>query len=220
MIELLKTFWRKKFVIIAIVALTILVPMAATRQSTVLSRSIVTAMAINYSAGEYTVYTEVLIFNFDPFGVPEREVHHASALTIEEALIEIGENRGRRVSLSHCSVIVLGQGFVDSGKNLQEVLMPLFMRPDLNNSAAIFYSVDDLEELLMASAEQGDARSAMLQQIAEFNQRNKSRTFMSLEKFIKQSLEKRDTIILPEITKSDGEIRNEDVVKIVHLRND
>jgi len=181
-----KLIWQKKFVILTLVALVALLPMAITKQSLALSKTIVTAIGIDFDNGEYKIVCEHIIFNFDPFGVMERELVSATAPTIDEALKEISHNQGRTISFSHCTVILLGDGL--QGKNLLNLLRPFLLNSDLNNSAALFWTEEDVHDLLEASIEIGDVRSAKLQQIAEFNRTNRNFKATTLERFFKDSL--------------------------------
>jgi len=182
-----KTLWRKKFVIIALAFLVAFLPMAMTRDASVLSKTIVTAIGIDKSGGEVSVTIESLIFNFDPFGVPERELTSATAPTIDEALYEISLNMGRRISFSHTSLILLGAGLDDT--DLTELLHPFLLKPQLNNGAVLMWTEDDVETVLQTSIDTGDVRSAKLQQLATFNAKpTTDRISTSLEEFFRNSL--------------------------------
>ena len=214
--EILRIIWRKKFVIVGLVLLVALLPMAVTKESIVLSKTIVTAVGIDVEDGEYTVYAEVLIFNFDPFGVPEREIHKATDKDIEKAIVEIGRNRGRTVSFSHCSVIVLGKG-LDKEEDLGALLMPFYKRPDLNNGAVVIWTGNGVEELLNSSIELGDARSAMLQQIAEFNRKSKSHTHTNLERVMRAAIGGERSVKVAKISLVEEELVNSGAVKELQL---
>ena len=183
----IKTIWRKKFALIAIALLLALLPMAVTQETVVLSKTIMTAIGIERDGYLYTVYGEALIFIFDPFGIQEREVWSATADSIEECLVIIGRNRGRTVSLSHCTVILLGESMLTD--ELVNDLRYFLDRVDLNNSCVLFVTDSPAEDMLVASRERGDARSALLQQIATYN-RNRNNDFVgtTLEGFFKDML--------------------------------
>ena len=181
-----KALWKKKFVIITLALLVAFLPMAMTKEATVLGKTIVTAIGIDKQNDEYAVFIESMIFNFDPFGVPERELTSATAPTIDAALEEIGMNMGRKISFSHCSIILLGSGLVD--EDLVELLFPFLKKPQLSNGAVMMYTDDDVEEVMRISEETGDVRSAKLQQIAAFNKnRTNQRIATTLEEFFRNS---------------------------------
>ena len=204
-----KLLWEKKIAIIVAVLLVVLLPIAMTKESIVLSKTIVTAVGIEKTHdGKYTVYTEVIIFNFDPFGVQEREIHQSTAQTIDEALIEIGVNRGKTISLSHCTIITLDHSLKD--ENLMELLDVFLQRNDLNNSAVLFWTTSGVEKLMEASIERGDARAGLLQQIAAFNRNRDGFTSTNLELFFKDMLRNQKAKIpLVEVDK-EGQLINVD----------
>ncbi|MCL2755592.1 MAG: hypothetical protein FWE45_00890 [Firmicutes bacterium] len=181
-----KVIWAKKFLILFLVALIAVLPMAMTKQPLALSQTIVTALGIDKINGEYKVVCEHIIFNFDPFGVMERELVTATAPSIDDAFNEIGRSQGRTISFSHCTIIILGDGLRE--ENFADLLKPFLLKSTLSNSAVLLYTDDDIEELMQASIEIGDVRSAKLQQIAEFNRQDNRFTSTSLERFFKDSL--------------------------------
>ena len=208
---LVNLIWKKKFVIICLALLIVLLPMAATKQVYALSKSIITGVGIDYQNGEYLVFGERVIFNFDPFGVQEWELHSVKAPTIKEAVDLMGINQGSTVSFSHCSLIVVGPGLKD--KNLIDVLGFFFDRVDLNNTAVLMYTEDDVEKLMNASIELGTPRRGHLQQLSEFNRKTKDKN-TSLENFFKSSLRPSKTAKMTLVTETDGEIQNQGKVAI------
>ena len=182
-----KLLWRKKFVILVLALLVAFLPMAMTKEATALSKTIVTALGIDIQDGRYLVHTESFVFNFDPFGVPERKLSTALAPTIDEALAEIGMNQGRSLSFSHCSLVLLGSGLENT--DLVELLMPFLKMPRFSNAAVLMWTNDDVEEVLSVSQATGDVRSAKLQQIAAFNSKKTTpRVSTNLEQFMRNML--------------------------------
>ena len=200
----LKSLLKKKFLVIALAFLVVFLPFAITAQSTTLSRTVTTAMAIDKDGDTYTVYLEHMMFTFDPLDGPERKLISASADSIEEALTKIGHNRGRTISLSHCSIIILGPGIQED--DFLEILLPFAHRVDLNNATAVFITNSDVEELMEASIENGDMRSALLQQIAAFNKERKQ-NFKTLGCIVKKLL-RNEQVEIPTISLEDDEIKN------------
>ncbi|MCL2229101.1 MAG: hypothetical protein FWC00_04715 [Firmicutes bacterium] len=198
--------WQKKILIVFLVFMVAFVPFAMTQQSVVLERAIVTGLAIDKQDGKYVVYTEVLMFNFDPFGVPERELLKATADNLQDALREIGDNEGRIVSLSHCTVITLGSGL--EGENILDLLMPFMLEPHPSNACVLFYTTGDVEALMKASIETGDARSARIQQIAEFNRRQNRFVHADIEDFFKRSKSGDRTVRVAVLSEQEGTISN------------
>ncbi|MCL2846701.1 MAG: hypothetical protein FWE38_03355 [Firmicutes bacterium] len=183
---MIKWIWKKKIVIVALVLTVALLPFALTKPTVVITKTIVTAMGIDKADDGYTVYTESLIFNFDPFGVPEREIHFATAETIPAAMKIIGQNRGRKLSLSHCTVITLGHELEES--DFIKLLWPFIKRNDMSNSAVLFWTDDPVKGVMQTSIDLGDARSALLQQMAEFNRRTDKFAAKTLEEFVKDMM--------------------------------
>ena len=207
-----RIIWKKKIVIIVAVLLVALLPVALTKEPLALSRAIVTSIGIEKDGDEYTIFTETLLFNFDPFGVPEREIFSASSESIEKALIEIGRDKGKIVSLSHCTVIVLGNSLADD--NLVELLDFFLKRSDISNSAALFWTGGSVETLMQASIDQGDARSGLLQRIATFNRRNSGFTSTNLERFMKDMLSGRESRVAYIIVEDDKIVNEGDFRRI------
>ena len=215
MTKIFQTLWRKKFIIITLAILVAMLPHALTAEASVLSKTIVTAIGIDKVNGEYEIITESIIFNFDPFGVPERELDVAHAPTIEQALAEIGMNKGRKISFSHTTLILLGKGLAD--EDLTLLLHPFLVMPQLNNGAVLMWTQDPLEDTLQASIDTGDVRSAKLQQIAEFNKRKThERIATSLEQFFRGSLGTEGVAKLNIIELEDKELINGDRVAMFY----
>jgi len=204
--SLLMLIWSKKFVILTLALLVAVLPMAITKQPLALSKTIVTAIGIDKIDDEYKVVCEHIIFNFDPFGVMERELVSAEAPTIDEALDEIGRHQGRTISFSHCTIILLGNGLEE--ENIMDLLRPFLLNSTLNNSAVLLWTEDDVEELLQASIEIGDVRSAKLQQIAEFNRNDARFKSTNLESFFKDSLGRDGRAKITIVRKGDNELEN------------
>ena len=204
----LQSIWQKKFALIAIALLIALLPMAVTKETVVLSKTLLTAIGIERDGTGFAVHGEALIFNFDPFGIQEREVWSATADTIEECLTIIGRNRGRTVSLSHCTIILLSEDMLTD--TLTDDLRYLLDRTDLNNSCVLFPTDVPVDDLLHASRERGDARSALLQQIGTFNRmRDNHFVGTTLERFYMDMLGKNATSKIGLIGLQDGEIIND-----------
>jgi len=212
--QAIKTLWRKKFVIITLAILIAFLPMAMTNEATVLSKTILTAIGIDKKDDEYIVTVENMIFNFDPFGVPEREHTTAVASTIDEALAEISTNKGRKISFSHCSLVLLGSGLADT--NLVNLLMPFLIKPQFSNGAILMWTENDIEKVFETSEEIGDVRSGKLQQIATFNKRTDGRVATSLEEFIRNSKSRDGIARLNIIEESDGDIINSN--RVIELK--
>ncbi|MCL2850836.1 MAG: hypothetical protein FWE01_00535 [Firmicutes bacterium] len=205
-VKIFITIWQKKFLLIILAMLVALLPMAVSKQSMALTRTILTAIAIDMEDDEIIVYGEHVLFNFDPFGIPERHIAVGRGTDITEALADIGVNMGRTVSFSHCTLIVIGSGLDDA--NLFDVLMPLYKQSQLNTAAALVYTEGDVEALIQTSIDTGDVRSAKLQQIAEFNLTHKDKYHTSLERFFKQTLRRNSVARMPIINDNDGELDN------------
>jgi len=203
-----KMLWRKKFIIITLAVLLAFLPMAMTKEATVLGKTVITAIGLDKQNDEYIVWTESLIFNFDPFGVPERQITTAAASTIDEAFEEISLNMGRKLSFSHCSIILLGSGLEDV--NLRELLWPFLLKPQLNNRAVLMWTDDDVGDVLQVSVDTGDVRSAKLQQIAAFNTKDRRRVATTLEE-----LARSETVHLNVIAiENDGLVNSELVIAV------
>jgi len=202
-----KLIWQKKFLIIVLVLLVALLPIAMTRESVVLSKTLLTAIGIDKQGDEYTVYGEHFIFNFDPFGVMEREMVDGSGATVEDALADIGRKLGKRVSLTHCTVMILGKGLTE--ESLVPILKPFLLKPQLSNTCTLFYTESDVGSLLETSIEIGDARSGRLQVIAEFNRKQNDFKSTHIERFLRDSMGRRGIAKIAIIAEEDGEIINE-----------
>jgi len=204
-----KLIWAKKFLLLILVLLVALLPMAMSRESVALSKTIFTAMGIDKVDGEYIVYGEAFIFNFDPFGVMEREIVIGKGDTIDDAMAEIGRNMGKTVSLSHCTVMILGKGLGD--ENFLDLLKPFVVTPQFSNSCVIFYTQDDVGEIMQLSLDTGDARSGRIHQIAEFNRRHEKFHATTLDKFFRSSLRGDKTASVAILSISDDIIQNEGI---------
>lgn len=181
-----KLIWSKKFVIVILALLVALLPVAMTREATALSRTIVTGIGIDKQGDDYTVYAEHIIFNFDPFGVMEREILKGQGKTIQEALTEIGHNQGRTVSFSHTTIILLGPGLRDGDAFFA---LEFFLRQqNLNNSAVVMATEGDPMKLMEKSIERGDVRSGKLQKIAQYNRNTGGFTHTTLDSLFKDGL--------------------------------
>ena len=193
--------WQKKFLIIIIAVLIAMLPMAASKQSMALTRTILTAVGIDKVDGEIVVYGEHVLFNFDPFGIPERHIAMSTGTNIDEALTQIGTNMGRTISFSHCTLIVIGSGLAEV--NLIELLQPLYDNHQLNTAAALVYTESNVESLIQTSIDSGDVRSAKLQQITEFNRTHNDKYHINLENFFKESMRTNGTAKMPIINLSE-----------------
>ncbi|MCL2570306.1 MAG: hypothetical protein FWE16_03815 [Firmicutes bacterium] len=205
-----KLVWEKKFLILFLVLLIAILPVALTSQPLVLEKGLVTAIGINKVGDEYQVTCEIFIFAFDPLGAPERKPVTTTAPTVEQAITKIGHNNGRDISFSHCTVIILGSGL--DGENIDELLYSFFNDPRLNNSCIVIYTQSDIPTLFETSNAQGDPRSAKLQQIIEYNNRNKKFTSTNLEQFFKDIRRNNKTKVAI-INEQDGELLNTGLYK-------
>lgn len=186
--SVLQLLWAKKFLILAIALLVAFLPMALTQEAVVLSKALLTSIGIEMDEDneQYVVWGEHMIFNFDPFGVPERELVSGRGKDLDEAFVEMGRNLGKTVSLSHCTIIILHESL--QGENIAELLWDFFKDPHPVNSCILFYTESGVGDLMDASINRGDARSGRLQQIAEFNRRQRKMESANLEDFMKSSV--------------------------------
>ena len=198
--------WDKKFLLITITVLVALLPVAVSSQSMALTRTILTAIGIDMEDDEIIVYGEHVLFNFDPFGIPERHIATGRGATIQDALDEIGVNMGRTISFSHVTLIIIGNGLAE--ENLFEMLKPFLKQSQLNSSTALVYTESNIETLLQTSIDKGDVRSAKLQQIAEFNRTHKDKYYTSLERFMKNNMRLEAVAFIPVLNESQGDIEN------------
>jgi len=199
--------WRKKYLFIIIAFTVAILPFAITKESVVLSRAIMTAIAIDYVDDEYVVVGEHFIFNFDPFGVMEREVIVGRGESIDKAIDDIGRNMGKTVSLTHTTIFILGEGLKD--KDLADMLIPFAKMPHVRNDAQLFYTTSDIEKLVQASIDTGDARSGRIQQIATYNRKQDHMPAVNLEGFLKDSLRSNSVASIPVLELVDGVIQND-----------
>jgi len=202
----LMAIWQRKFLIIILAMLIALLPMAVSRQSMALTRTILTAIGIDKDGSDIVVYGEHVLFNFDPFGIPERHIAVGRGETLDAALREISVNMGRTISFSHCTLIIIGSELYDT--DLVELMQPLYDNNQLNNAAALVYTESDVETLIETSIESGDVRSAKLQQIVEFNRTHEDKYFTSLERFFKANAREHRTAKMPVINVEGGDLQN------------
>jgi len=202
-----KSVWDKKFLLILLAFMIIFLPVAMTREPVVLSKLLLTSIGIEKDESGYVVHGEIFIFNFDPFGVMERELVKGEGATVDEALTNMGHNLGQTPSLSHCSVIILGNG--TQGEDILELLKPFATSSQINNSCALFYTTSDMEELMQTSIDTGDARSGRIHAISAFNKRQNKMTSTNLEQFFIGSMHGNKTIHISRLTVEDNRIINE-----------
>jgi len=205
-----KLLWQKKFLIIFLAIILALLPVAATKQPVVLSKALVTCIGIDYSDGVYSVYGEKVIFNFDPFGVLERKVLSGDGDSFEDAMREIERSFGRKISFTHCTLIILGNGLVEhnSRDEIVHLLEYFYERRELSNAAAVIHTTSDLEKLIETSNKLGDVQSGLLQRLVEFNRRDREKSFINLEDLFKRYKRGRP-INIPIINEIDGALENE-----------
>jgi len=211
-----KLLWQKKFLLIFLAIVIALLPVAATKQPVVLSKALVTCFGIDYADGVYKVYGEKVIFNFDPFGILERKTLSDEGETVEKAMKAIERSFGRKISFTHCTLIILGKGLVEN-KPRDEILVALeyfYERRELSNSAAVITSKSDMEKLLEVSDELGDVQSGLLQRLVEFNRKDSQKTFINLQKVFKQ-YKKGRAIRIPIINVTDEQLENDGDIHVI-----
>ena len=205
--NMLNLLWQKKFLILVLALLIALLPIAMTKEPVVLSRALLTSIGIEKDGDTYTIHAEHFIFNFDPFGVMEREIVSGEGKSVQEALTNLGTRLGKSTSLTHCTIIILGKGL--ESHNMLELLRPLLLKPQLDNDCMLFYTQSDIEPLMQTSIETGDARSGRIHVIAQFNQRQQMHSSVTLEKFFRQSLAGNQTVRMPRVNLQDDQIEND-----------
>ena len=199
--------WKKKFLIVFLIALIALLPQAAARPAQMLSKTLFTSIGIDKTDDEYEISGEMIVNDFSKKGETKSEVISETGANITEVMNKLSAAQGREISLAHCTLMVVGAGLND--ENLGELLTYFFHKTEVNNNCAIVYTQSPVKDLLTASEEGGDKRRGLLQQILEFNQQNIIGKPTSLEKFFKDYMRTSKTGILTTATLEGDKISNE-----------
>lgn len=198
-----KYLWSRKFALLAIAILVALLPIAMTKEPITLSRTIATAIGIDYVDGEFVVHAEIVVFSFNPQDGRESELVTERGATVMEAFDKMGKDRGMTVSFTHCTIVIIGTGVLNSNETVAQIIRPIY-KSEISNGAVLFYTKSDIQNIMQQSIESGNMRSGLLQQIAEWNRKHHKNKNTTIERFYKNNALGRDAfLILTELDTSD-----------------
>jgi len=149
----LKYIWGKKFMLIALLLLVILLPGAVERPLQIQNTAVITALGIETGAPQISVSCEILVP--DPGKrTPKYESVTASGDDITNILNSVGKGRGQYISLAHCSAVVF------SGKPDTAILKKLLKYAGLRTNTAVisngspaYLDSEKIERVLKYNAE-------------------------------------------------------------------
>jgi hypothetical protein len=199
--------WKKKALIIFLVALIALLPTALARPAQMLEKAIFTTIAISHENNQYSLTGEMVINQPTEIrGEPKTILITERGATIEQVFNKISASTGREISLSHCTLIIITD--TTDGKNLSTILRYFQNKTELNNNCALIYTKSDVNDLLEKSRELADPRGGMLNQIAKFNQRSVHGRPTTLERFFKDTKRIGGATIMGTVELIDDTIEN------------
>ena len=211
---MLRTLWRKKVLIVFLVALLVLLPAASVRPAQALSKNVFLSVGIEKSAAGVTV-TGVAMFGARTSGGggaggggagEKPKSVSGDGATVEEAFEQITANSGRAVSLAHCNMLVLGASL--AGENVAEILRYFIERFEISSNALLVWTDAPVADVLDASfAARADSPGGSLETIAAYNQETLFKRPLTLDKFYKDYLKGRDGY-MSAVTLTEGEICN------------
>jgi len=172
---MLRTLWRKKVLVVFLLALLILLPAASVRPAHASSKAIFLSVGIEKAADGYTVIGAMV----------DKKVVSADGATVLEAIEKITADQGRKVSLAHCTLIVLSANLAD--ENVADTLRYFLEKFEVTNNALLVWTDADVAKLLETSAADIPAGGS-LETIAAHNQEVLFKHPLTLDRFFKDYL--------------------------------
>jgi len=198
-----RELWRKKVALVLIVALLLLFPAASIQPAQMLSKSLFLSIGIDRNDDGFVVGGIICVSQFSSEGGEPTKTVRATGNSINHALKNITTNEGRKVSLAHCNLIVLGPGLADIDVTI--VLSTMLKQYEMSNSALLVCTDDDFMELLQTSIENNTGATAgLLETITAFNQESLLGTATTLDEFYKNYLRPASTAILSVVNLSSS----------------
>jgi hypothetical protein len=199
--SVVKQLWRKKILIIILVALLVLFPTASVKPAQAMSKTILLSVGIEKTADGYTVSGSMIAGTFTPEGLAETKVASADGETVAKALDKMAADQGRDVSLAHCNLIVLGASLSD--QNAAKILEYFLSKFEISNNALLVWTDAEVTKLLGLSGEnRTDAAGGLLETIASHNNKQ-----MTIDRFYKDYLRNRESY-MSFVSIQDDEISN------------
>jgi len=193
---MLRVLWRRKILVVFIVALLVLFPAASVRPAQAISKTILLSVGIEKVTDGYTVTGTVMESE------TANKIISANGATVPQALDRITANTGRKVSLAHCNLIVLGETL--RADNVAEILYYFLGKFEVSNNTSLIWTDGPVEKILKESEAGKSAGGAgLLEAVAEYNQKHVFKKPVTLDAFYKNYLHGKDANMLVILLKDD-----------------
>ena len=203
MFEWFKTVWQKKYAFIGFALVIALIPFAVVAEPEALSKTIAVTLGVEQIESGIQITVEHVIFDFEPGNRPRREIITATGESLDTAVKNMGLDRGRDVSLSHCTAIIISDN-LDELRN--DILWSLYRRRDLSGSVSVFQTSNGIGAVMQQSIDDGDGRSGLIQQMARHRMdHGRDHTFDNLLGIVRNIRENRNVRIAT-ISLNDGKL--------------
>lgn len=202
-----RELWRKKVLVVFLVALLILFPTASVRPVQAVTKTILLSVGIEKAADGYTIVGVTMenSSSSSESGGASSKIVSAVGITIPKTLEGITANTGRKVSLAHCNLIVLGETL--SKENVAEILYYFLAKFEVSNNALLVWTDGSVEETLKISMANKSAAGGLLETISAHNQKYVFKRLLTLDKFYKDYLSGRDAV-MNAVSLNEDEIYN------------
>ena len=166
-----------------------------------MSKAILLSVGIEKAVDGYTVSGTMIANTFDPNGVAETKVVSADGTTVTLALDKLAADQGRKISLAHCNLIVIGASL--STENVAIIFEYFLKKFEISNNALLVWASSDVAKTLEAgSKNKTDSAGGLLETIANYNGKR-----FTLDRFYKDYL-KGQLGFMSAVSLEDGEISN------------
>lgn len=177
-------FLKKNIKYAVLILALILIPQSLNIQSELNMRVIVTAMAVDYTEGEYQVSAQVVKTSGLQEGSGSQiDIIDAKGKTVSDAVGKLELVLGKTIGLSHISFIILGQPVLEEDKVMES--LDYFMRENLiPTNALLLVSAKEGKETLEKTKKLQLSSAVGFQKIFLYKQANASGVMMPLQDFV------------------------------------
>jgi Ger(x)C family germination protein len=199
--------WRKKVLIIFLIAFVFLFPSASVRPAQMLDKTVFVSIGIDKVDTQYIISGTIIVNDFSSTGDKSTKTISATANSVNACIQQIVANQGRKVSLAHCNLVLIGAGLKD--ENMTQILSYFIKKYEMSNNALLVFTSDDVKAIQESSIENPtNAPAGLLETVASHNQRKVFGRAVTLDAFYKDYLRKSSTSLMGTVQLQDETITN------------
>lgn len=188
---------KSKWILLIVVIVVVAALDGLSSNINLLDRAIVVGMGIDYVDGELSLSAQVIIPKNSSSASQGNDfvVYSSRGRTVQEAVENLSYSVGLKASFAHTNVIVLGEGFLKSGRT--DVLEFLVSGDLVTDNTLLVASAGDAKDILAVTMPINEVASYHLTEILQSNRKEAGQNPSSLKDYFEDIYKVGETACLP-----------------------